>query len=57
MQASSEFFRPIIDELATGLAEFGMPIRAGWIVGPSSWAEYQPHTMSYGGPEVPLNPV
>ena len=33
-----------------------MPIHAGWIVGPSSFAEYQPHTVSYG-PEVPLETV
>lgn len=33
-------------------AEFGMPIRAGSIAGPSSFAEYQPHTAS-DGPEIP----
>lgn len=35
-----EFFPPLMHELAQQLAEFGMPIRAGWIVGPSSFAEY-----------------
>lgn len=33
-----------------------MPIRTGWMVGPSSFAEYQPQTMSYGQ-EVPLGAV
>lgn len=42
--------------IAQELAEFGMPIRAGWIVGPSSFAEYQPRTASYD-PEVPLEAV
>ena len=51
-----EFLRPIIHEVAQQLAESGMPIRAGWIVGPSSFAEYQPHTASYG-PEIPLETV
>jgi hypothetical protein len=51
-----EFFPPLIHELAQQLAEFGMPIRAGWIVGPSSFAEYQPQTASYG-PEAPLQAV
>jgi Domain of unknown function (DUF4192) len=51
-----EFLRPIIHEVAQQLAQSGMPIRAGWIIGPSSFAEYQPHTASYG-PEVPLEAV
>jgi hypothetical protein len=42
--------------IAQELAEFGMSIRAGWIVGPSSFAEYQPQTASYGL-EVPLQAV
>lgn len=33
--AQQEFFPPLIQELAQQLVEFGMPIRAGWIVGPS----------------------
>jgi Domain of unknown function (DUF4192) len=51
-----QFLRPIIHEVAQSLAESGMPFRAGWIVGPSSFAEYQPQTASYG-PEVPLGAV
>lgn len=51
-----EFFPPLIHELAQQLAEIGMPIRAGWIVGPSSFAEYQPRTAWFG-PEVPLGAV
>lgn len=51
-----DFFPPLIHELAQQLAEFGMLIRADWIVGPSSFAEYQPQTASYG-PEVPLQAV
>jgi hypothetical protein len=43
----------LIHELAQQLAEFGMPISAAWILRPSSIAEYQPQTASYG-PEVPL---
>jgi hypothetical protein len=55
--AEQRDFRPaLIHELALLLAKFGMPIRAGWIVGPSSFAEYQPQTVSYG-PEVPLQAV
>lgn len=38
-----DFFPPLIHELAQQSSEFGMPIRAGWIVGPSPFAEYQPH--------------
>lgn len=48
-----DFFPPLIHELAQQLSEFGMPIRAGWIVGPSPFAEYQPHR----GLEVPLQAV
>jgi hypothetical protein len=55
-QQRREFLSPIIHEVAQQLAHSGMPIRAGWIVGPSSFAEYQPHTASYG-PEVPLETV
>lgn len=48
-----EFFPPLIHELAQQLAEFGMPIRGGWIVGPSS----SRIPASYRGPEVPLQAV
>lgn len=51
-----ELFPPLIHELAQQLAEFGMPTRAGWIVGQTSFAEYQPQTSSYGA-EVLLQSV
>lgn len=52
--AQREFFPPLIHELAQQLAERGMPIRAGWIVGPHH--SPSPKTASYG-PEVPLEAV
>lgn len=49
-------FGPLIESLAQQLALAGMPIQAGWIVGPTAMAEFRIHQVSYG-PDIPLTTV
>ncbi|ALV40044.1 hypothetical protein AU252_01755 [Pseudarthrobacter sulfonivorans] len=53
---SDALFGPLVESLAQQLALAGMPIQAGWIVGPSSIAEFRIHPVSYG-PDIPLGTV
>ncbi|MHA7291985.1 DUF4192 domain-containing protein [Arthrobacter sp. MDT3-24] len=53
---SEALFGPLVESLAQQLALASMPIQAGWIVGPSSIAEFRIHPVSYG-PEIPLTTV
>jgi hypothetical protein len=53
---SEALFGPLVESLVQQLALAGMPIRAGWIVGPSSIAEFRIHPVSYG-PDIPLTTV
>jgi hypothetical protein len=53
---STALFGPLVEALAQQLALAGMPIQAGWIVGPTSIAEFRIHPVSYG-PDIPLTTV
>ncbi|MHA7299381.1 DUF4192 domain-containing protein [Pseudarthrobacter sp. MDT1-22] len=53
---SEALFGPLVESLAQQLALAGMPIQAGWIVGPTSIAEFRIHPISYG-PAIPLTTV
>jgi hypothetical protein len=53
---SEALFGPLVESLAQQLALAGMPIQAGWMVGPSSIAEFRIHPVSYG-PDIPLTAV
>lgn len=53
---SEALFGPLVESLAQQLAVAGMRIQAGWIVGPTSIAEFGIHPVSYG-PDIPLTTV
>ncbi|KNH21175.1 hypothetical protein ACU18_03340 [Arthrobacter sp. ZBG10] len=53
---SEALFGPLIESLAQQLALAGMPVQAGWIVGPTAIAEFRIHPVSYG-PDIPLSTV
>jgi hypothetical protein len=53
---SEALFGPLIESLAQQLALAGMPIQAGWIIGPTAVAEFRIHPVSYG-PDIPLTTV
>ena len=53
---SEALFGPLIESLAQQLALAGIPIQAGWIVGPTAIAEFRIHPVTYG-PDIPLTTV
>jgi hypothetical protein len=53
---SEALFGPLVEVLAQQLALAGMPIRASWIVRPTSIANFRVHPFSYG-PDIPLTTV